>query len=197
FMVEMIETANILHHATERSLVILDEVGRGTSTFDGLALAWAIVEFLAKKIRCRALFATHYHQLVELGASLPTAANLSVAVREYGEEIHFLHKIVEGGADRSYGLHVARLAGLPQPVLARARKVLDELEAQPLPKLGVRRAGDADQLDLFAVAPPAAAAAPPADDGLRAALRALDLDRTAPFDALLALRDLKARFAGG
>ena len=121
FMVEMIETANILHHATERSLVILDEVGRGTSTFDGLAIAWAITEHLAQKVRCRALFATHYHQLTALGESLPRAVNQSVAVREWGDEIVFLHKIVDGGTDRSYGIHVARLAGLPPEVVARAR----------------------------------------------------------------------------
>jgi DNA mismatch repair protein MutS len=211
FMVEMIETANILHHATEKSLVILDEVGRGTSTFDGLSLAWAIVEFLAKKVRCRALFATHYHQLVELGATLPAATNLSVAVQERGEEVTFLHKIVEGGTDRSFGLHVARIAGLPKPVLLRAQAVLLELERQPLPQLTGKKKDDPGQLDLFAaaaaearVAPAAPASAGPAvgpsvaappqpsvPDALRDSLRAVDLDRTTPFEALLLLRELK------
>ena len=213
FMVEMIETANILHHATEKSLVILDEVGRGTSTFDGLALAWAIVEHLSKRTRCRALFATHYHQLIELGASLPAAANLSVAVREQGEDVAFLHKIVEGGTDRSFGLHVARIAGLPRPVLARAQLVLAELEKQPLPSLVARKGSDPDQLDLFAAGGSGAAgvAVAPGDgalasedaeaartrfereDPLREILRAVDLDRLTPFDALLALRDLKTK----
>jgi DNA mismatch repair protein MutS len=201
FMVEMIETANILHHATERSLVILDEVGRGTSTFDGLALAWAIVEHLGKRVRCRGLFATHYHQLVELGATLQGCANLSVAVREQGEDVAFLHKIVEGGADRSFGIHVARIAGVPKPVLARAKEVLRLLEAQPLPALNAKKGADPDQLDLFAAARPGAGSgeaasssaepAPAPKDELRDALRAVDLDRITPFDALLLLRDLK------
>jgi DNA mismatch repair protein MutS len=128
FMVEMLETANILHNATEHSLVILDEIGRGTSTYDGLALAWAITEFLAQRIGCRALFATHYHELTELGELLDGVFNLNVAVREYEDHVVFLHRIVPGSADRSYGLHVARLAGLPRDVMERANAVLNELE---------------------------------------------------------------------
>lgn len=128
FMVEMVETANILHNATADSLVILDEVGRGTSTFDGLALAWAISEHLALRTGCRTLFATHYHELTELAELLDPVCNLNVAVKEYEDQIVFLHRIVPGAADRSYGVHVARLAGVPRGVLERANEVLNELE---------------------------------------------------------------------
>lgn len=128
FMVEMVETANILHNATPDSLVILDEIGRGTSTFDGLALAWAITEQLATQVGGRTLFATHYHELTELSELLEGVFNLNVAVREFEEQVVFLHRIVPGAADRSYGLHVAKLAGIPRPVLERANAVLSELE---------------------------------------------------------------------
>jgi DNA mismatch repair protein MutS len=128
FMVEMLETANILHNATAQSLVVLDEVGRGTSTFDGLALAWAIAEHLAERTRCRSLFATHYHELTELETLLDGAFNLNVLVKEYEEELVFLHRIAAGAADRSYGLHVAKLAGVPPAMLERAHAVLNELE---------------------------------------------------------------------
>jgi len=128
FMVEMLESANILHNTTPESLVILDEIGRGTSTYDGLALAWAITEHLATRTRCRALFATHYHELTELGSLLDGVFNLNVAVREYEDYVVFLHRIVPGSCDRSYGLHVAKLAGLPPEVLERANAVLNELE---------------------------------------------------------------------
>ncbi|KKK47835.1 hypothetical protein LCGC14_3151200, partial [marine sediment metagenome] len=110
-MVEMTETANILNNATDRSLVILDEIGRGTSTFDGLALAWAITEYIAKQITCRTLFATHYHELTELEQLLPKVKNHNVTVREWDDQIIFMHKIVDGGTDKSYGIHVGRLAG--------------------------------------------------------------------------------------
>ncbi len=128
FMVEMVETANILHNATRHSLVILDEVGRGTSTFDGVALAWAITEYLATRVGCRTLFATHYHELTELAELLDPVFNLNVAVREYEDQVVFLHRIVPGAAGRSYGLHVGKLAGLPRDVLERANAVLNELE---------------------------------------------------------------------
>lgn len=128
FMVEMLETANILHNATRASLVILDEVGRGTSTYDGLSLAWAITEHLAARVGCRALFATHYHELTELAELIDSVANLNVAVREYEDQVVFLHRIIAGAADRSYGLHVAKLAGVPREVLERANSVLNELE---------------------------------------------------------------------
>jgi DNA mismatch repair protein MutS len=128
FMVEMLETANILHNATPQSLVILDEIGRGTSTFDGVALAWAITEHLATAAGCRTLFATHYHELTELAELLEPVVNLNVAVREYEDQVVFLHRIVPGAAGRSYGLHVAKLAGVPRGVLERANAVLNELE---------------------------------------------------------------------
>jgi DNA mismatch repair protein MutS len=128
FMVEMLETANILHNATAHSLVILDEIGRGTSTFDGVALAWAITEYLATRVGCRTLFATHYHELTELGELLDPVFNLNVAVREYEDQVVFLYRIVPGSAGRSYGLHVARLAGVSGEVLERANAVLNELE---------------------------------------------------------------------
>jgi len=128
FMVEMVETANILRFATPRSLLLLDEVGRGTSTFDGLAIAWAVCEFVHDRIQARCLFATHYHQLTELAKELPGACNLNVAVREWGEEIVFLHRIEEGGTDRSYGIHVGQLAGLPREVIDRAGVILGKVE---------------------------------------------------------------------
>jgi DNA mismatch repair protein MutS len=130
FLVEMIETANILNNATERSLVLLDEVGRGTSTFDGLSIAWAVVEYLhdSDRVRPMTLFATHYHELTDLSGILPRIRNFNVQVREYGDRIVFLRKIIEGGCDRSYGIQVARLAGLPEQVIERAKEILANLE---------------------------------------------------------------------
>jgi DNA mismatch repair protein MutS len=192
FMVEMVEIANILNNATRRSLVILDEVGRGTSTFDGLALAWAIAEHLHEKIGCRTLFATHYHQLTDLTARYRGVVNKNVAVREWGDEIVFLHKIVEGGTDRSYGIHVARLAGVPPDVLARARGILADLERDEeglaeriLASSGSPAKAGPAQLSLFAPPPSA----------VERALAKLDLDRMTPIDALVALRELKSRIA--
>ena len=194
FMVEMVEIANILNNATERSLVVLDEVGRGTSTFDGLALAWSIAEHLHERIGCRTLFATHYHQLTDLAARFRGVVNKNVQVREWGEEIVFLHKIVAGGTDRSYGIHVARLAGVPGGVLERARGTLADLERdeEDLAERILSGAGDAGpksggsadaptQLGLFAAAP----------SRVEKALRKLDLDGLAPIDALLKLRELR------
>ena len=128
FMVEMSETALILNHATEKSLVILDEIGRGTATFDGLSIAWAVAEHLHDEVKCRTLFATHYHELTDLANTRDAVTNCNVAVREWNEEIIFLHKILPGPADKSYGIQVARLAGLPKPVLARAKAILSHLE---------------------------------------------------------------------
>jgi DNA mismatch repair protein MutS len=128
FMVEMNETSNIIHNATERSLVILDEIGRGTSTFDGLSIAWSVAEFLHDKIKARTLFATHYHELTKLAEDRPGVCNFNVAVREWNEQIIFLRKIIPGGADKSYGIHVARLAGLPKEILDRAKEILAYLE---------------------------------------------------------------------
>jgi DNA mismatch repair protein MutS len=128
FMVEMNETANIVNNATARSLVILDEIGRGTSTFDGLSIAWSVAEFLHDKIKARTLFATHYHELTKLAAERKGVCNFNVAVREWNEQIIFLRKIVPGGADKSYGIQVARLAGLPKEILDRAKDILSHLE---------------------------------------------------------------------
>ena len=139
FMVEMSETANILNNATNRSLVVLDEVGRGTSTFDGLSLAWSILEHLHNQVGSKTLFATHYHELTELSERLPRLQNFNVAVREWNDQIVFLHKIIEGGADKSYGIHVARLAGVPSPVIERAKDILKNLEDTELSPDGSSR----------------------------------------------------------
>jgi DNA mismatch repair protein MutS len=154
FMVEMTEAANILNNATARSLVILDEIGRGTSTYDGVSIAWAIAEYLHDQVGCRTLFATHYHELAQLAGKLSGLRNFNVLVREWQDEIVFLHKIAPGSTDKSYGIHVAQLAGVPREVLDRAKEVLAELEAHPVqtrprPK-SRRRAGDAAQPSLFA-----------------------------------------------
>ena len=184
--VEMEETASILHNATEKSLIILDEVGRGTSTFDGLSLAWAISEHIHDSVGARTLFATHYHQLTGLVDDLKGVVNLSVAVREWKNEIIFLHKIVEGGTDKSYGIHVARLAGIPVEVLDRAARVLKDLEFKS-PDLNVNRSGKAErrdssvQLGLF----------PPGPDPVREELDTIDPEELTPIEALVLLQKLK------
>jgi DNA mismatch repair protein MutS len=163
FMVEMTEAANILNNATPRSLVILDEIGRGTSTYDGVSLAWAITEHLHNHVGCRTLFATHYHELAQLAETLPRLCNYNVLVSEWEDQIVFLHKIAPGSADKSYGIHVARLAGIPAEVLDRASQVLGELEAHhqlqaelkikaktAKPKERIRKPRDRQQRDLFA-----------------------------------------------
>jgi DNA mismatch repair protein MutS len=129
FMVEMTETANIINNATAKSLIILDEVGRGTSTYDGLSLAWAVTEHIATKLKSRTLFATHYHELTELAELFTTVKNCNVSVREWMDEVVFLHKILPGGTDKSYGIHVARLAGIPKSILERAKEILEDLES--------------------------------------------------------------------
>ena len=136
FMVEMTETARILNTATERSLVILDEIGRGTSTYDGISLAWSVAEHLHDRTGCRTLFATHYHELTDLAESLARVKNLNVAVREWQDEVIFLHKIVPGTADKSYGIHVARLAGVPREVVERSKEILAHLEDEHLDAQG-------------------------------------------------------------
>jgi DNA mismatch repair protein MutS len=183
FMVEMIETAAILNQATERSFVILDEIGRGTATFDGLSIAWAAVEHLHAVNRCRALFATHYHELTELVASLDGAQNLSLRAREHEGELIFLHDVKEGAADRSYGIQVAKLAGLPPVAVARARAVLDRLEAEGT-DLGIA------DLPLFNAAPPVSQPKPSAVED---ALAAIDPDTLSPRDALDLLYALKRK----
>jgi DNA mismatch repair protein MutS len=187
FMVEMIETAAILNQATACSLVILDEIGRGTATFDGLSIAWAAIEHLHETNCCRSLFATHFHELTALSRRLPRLANTTVRVTEFKGDVVFLHEVVPGVADRSYGLQVAKLAGLPRPVVERARVILDELEAHdrqaPVERL-------VDDLPLFAAARPSAVAPralPPEPDAVHEALDALDPDAMTPREALDAL----------
>jgi len=189
FMVEMVETAAILNRADERALVILDEIGRGTATYDGLSIAWAVLEHLHDVNRCRALFATHYHELTALAHRLDGVENATVAVKEWHDDVVFLHEVRPGAADRSYGVQVARLAGLPAPVIERARSVLEALEQ------GEREGGRTpkaliDDLPLFAAAPPPQPAAPPESPALDR-LRALSPDDLTPREALDALYELK------
>jgi DNA mismatch repair protein MutS len=177
FMVEMVETANILHHATPRSLLIFDEVGRGTSTYDGVAIAWAVIEFIHHhpRLRARTLFATHYHELIRLADLLPGVRNYNVSVAEEGGKVVFLHRIVPGGADRSYGIHVAQLAGMPRPTIARAEEILKEFEqgtAQNASQESPR------QLQLFTDLDP-----------LWKELQSLDLSSMTPMEALAKLFD--------
>jgi DNA mismatch repair protein MutS len=196
FMVEMVETAVILNQASERSLVILDEIGRGTATFDGLSIAWASIEHLHESNRCRALFATHYHELTALSAKLPRLFNATVRVKEWQGDVVFLHEVLPGSADRSYGIQVAKLAGLPPAVIARAKSVLAKLEAQDR---GQTAKALADDLPLFAVPSRAAAEpAPPSEaEQLIEAVKALHPDEMSPRDALDALYALKAKLPKG
>jgi DNA mismatch repair protein MutS len=192
FMVEMRETAEILRSATRRSLVILDEIGRGTSTFDGLSIAWAVAEYLDEVIACRALFATHYHELVAFADASEHAANYCVSARELAGDIVFLHRVTAGATSRSYGVAVAKLAGLPESVLARARALLSALESERHAELGGSRRGRAaatDQLDLFAPR----AAAHSAEHEVADTLRALEIDRLTGLEALQLLARLKQR----
>jgi DNA mismatch repair protein MutS len=194
FMVEMTETARILNQATSRSLVVLDEIGRGTSTFDGLSIAWAVVEYLhdLPSLRPKTLFATHYHELTELVFTKERVKNFNVAVREWNGEIIFLRKIVEGGTSRSYGIQVARLAGLPQKVIDRAKEILlnlekGELDAMGMPKIArtknfVTASPPSSQLPLFAETDP-----------LRSELKRLKIDQLTPLEALNALDELKKK----
>lgn len=186
FMVEMVETAEILHHATHRSLLILDEIGRGTSTYDGLAIAWAIVEYLHNhpRLKPRTLFATHYHELVGLADLLPMVANYNVAVAEEGDKIIFLHQIVPGGADRSYGIHVAQLAGLPRDVVNRATDILHELEQHaPTTSVQPSRFTGGQQMALF-----------PETSPFLEELKQLDINAMTPLQAINKLYEWKRRY---
>ena len=188
FMVEMVETAAILNQASERSFVVLDEIGRGTATFDGLSIAWATLEYLHEVNRCRVLFATHYHELTALADRLPRAANATVEVKEWRDEIVFLYRVVPGAADRSYGIHVAKLAGLPGAVLARANEVLTELEKAD----GRPKPSDlADDLPLFSAAKGVSTAQPSRQSALEATVGALRPDAMTPREALEAIYTLK------
>jgi len=197
FMVEMQETANILHTATSRSLVVLDEIGRGTATFDGLSIAWAVAEYLAghATTRPKTLFATHYHELTDLADAWPGVVNAHVAAREWRDDIVFLRKILPGRADRSYGIQVARLAGLPPQVIARAREILQGLERDELsrggrPALAVGPASQTEQLGLFSDSHPEWPLRGRAEAVLRR-LQDLNLDDTTPRAALDLLADLQ------
>jgi DNA mismatch repair protein MutS len=184
FMVEMRETAAILAHATRRSLVVLDEVGRGTSTFDGVSIAWAVAEHIHDQVGARTLFATHYHELVALADSRPRVRNVSVAVREHKGEIVFLRRVVPGGANKSYGIDVARLAGLPTKVIGRAREIMSRLE-------GGSALGTSAQLSLGAVLAPQVPLATQASPVV-SKLAAIDINRMTPLEALTLLAELKS-----
>ncbi|MEJ2200798.1 MAG: DNA mismatch repair protein MutS, partial [Desulfuromonadaceae bacterium] len=192
FMVEMIETAHILQHATPRSLIVLDEIGRGTSTFDGLSIAWAVAEYLHDNamVAAKTLFATHYHELIDLALTCERVQNFNIAVREWNDQVIFLRRIVKGGASHSYGIQVARLAGLPQAVIERAREVLKNLESGEFEKEGEprlarsrtrKKATPSPQLSLFE----------PATDALRERLAEIDVSVVTPLEALNLLDQLK------
>jgi len=192
-MVEMTEVANILKHASRRSLIILDEVGRGTSTFDGLSIAWAVAEHLQDEARlgARTLFATHYHQLTELAVANEGVKNFNIAVKEWGDRIIFLRKIMEGGTNRSYGIQVARIAGVPEEVVARAGEILNNLEKGEFDEAGMPKIArgrkphqrNANQLSLFA----------DLHEAVIEELRKLDILKTTPLDALDRIRQWKER----
>jgi len=182
FMVEMTEAANILNNATPRSFIILDEIGRGTSTYDGLSIAWAVAEFIHNhpELGTKTLFATHYHELVDLADILPRVKNFNVAVAEEGDKVIFLHKIVPGGTDRSYGIHVAQLAGLPKSVIVRAQEVLSELESHTSKKGKAPRHKASLQIPLF-----------PKDSILADEISRLDINSMSPLEAITKLYELK------
>ena len=199
FMVEMVEVANILNNATERSLIILDEVGRGTSTYDGVSIAWATGEYIHDRIGARTLFATHYHELAQLAHVCKRVRNLNVAVREWQSEVVFLHRVVPGAADRSYGIHVAKLAGVPEDVLDRSTEILAHLEENAI--------GPNDEPRFAPKQPPSAAAGPrppgphtiqmplfkALDAEVKADLLSLDTARMTPLDALAKLNEIVQR----
>src|SRR5438128_2848342 len=191
-MVEMTETAHNTHHPTARGLIIRDEIGRGTGTFDGLSIAWAVAEYLAdrNRIGARTLFATHYHELTDLARIHAGVRNYNVAVRERGEEILFLRKIVEGGADRSYGIHVARLAGLPRDVVARAEEVLKRLESGTSQDM----ASDTEGAALTRGTPEPS---PPGPHPILEAARQVALFGMTPLEAMNKLAEIKERLEKG
>jgi DNA mismatch repair protein MutS len=189
FMVEMIEAANILNNATARSLIILDEIGRGTSTFDGISIAWAVAEYILNKVQARTLFATHYNELTELSMTLDGVKNFNVSVKEWGDDIIFLRKIMPGPADKSYGIQVARLAGLPEEVIDRAKEVLASFESNEITKTGKTRfvlrdfSRGSGQMDLFESA----------ENPLLAELLHIDVSKLTPKAALAKLKELREK----
>jgi len=197
FLVEMNETSNILHNATPRSLILLDEVGRGTSTYDGISIAWAVTEYLhdTPSVRAKTLFATHYHELTQLANTLQRAVNVNVQVKEWNDRVVFLRKVAEGAADRSYGVQVARLAGLPDMVIARAKDVLAGLEGDRRPRLPGGGSGEEGlQCELF---PERTLEPPPGAEEVLEALRSADLDKITAIEALNLLSKLKGQAEGG
>ena len=185
FLMEMNETANILNNATARSLILLDEIGRGTSTYDGLSIAWAVTEYIHshKDVRAKTLFATHYHELVSLADQLPRAVNLNVAVKEFGDKVVFLKKIIPGGADKSYGVHVAEMAGLPQAVIKRAKELLCEHSQGDSKKISKESLETRPQMDLFSKK----------ESALKKELEKMDINDMTPLDALSKLDELKKK----
>ena len=185
FLMEMNETANILNNATARSLILLDEIGRGTSTYDGLSIAWAVTEYIHshKDVRAKTLFATHYHELVSLADQLPRAVNLNVAVKEFGNKVVFLKKIIPGGADKSYGVHVAEMAGLPQAVIQRAKELLREHSQDNSNNTFQASLETRPQMDLFSKK----------EATLKKELEEIDINDMTPLDALSKLDELKKK----
>lgn len=181
FMVEMNEVANILNNATPRSLLILDEIGRGTSTLDGLSIAWSVVEYISKNIKAKTLFATHFHELSELEGVVPGVSNYSITVKEMADTVIFLHKIVRGGTNKSFGIEVAKLAGVPEDVTSRAKAIMKALVEKDDSVLGVRRSQPEKEYDR---------------DDLIAQLAAVNLDNITPLDSLKLLSEIKHRIGG-
>jgi len=191
FMVEMLETANILNNATSRSLIILDEIGRGTSTYDGVSIAWAVVEYIHGKLQgAKTLFATHFHEITELAQIMTGVRNYNLAIREWKDEIIFLYKVVEGSCDESFGIHVAKLAGMPTPVVSRAREILNNLQKESVAGNIKSKFSDCSkrtnekELDLFSRSPD--------EDKVLREIREMDLDNLTPLEALKKLESLKS-----
>jgi DNA mismatch repair protein MutS len=203
----MMEASGILRNATPRSLIVMDEIGRGTSTFDGVSIAWAVTEYIHDKLKARTLFATHYHELTELAVSLEGVVNLRMAVKERGERVVFLHRVEPGAADRSYGIHVARLAGVPSSVIARADEILSNLEKDEFGGDGMPRRArsrsktrEASRRDVPLFAPhvaerPQREAIDPAAAEVLAELRERDPDRLTPIEALALLSAWRRRLS--
>ena len=180
FLVEMQEAANIINNASSRSLILLDEIGRGTSTYDGLSIAWAITEYIHNHIKSKTFFATHYHELTQLSKFLKRACNYTVDVSESEGEIIFLHNIIQGASDKSYGVHVAQLAGIPKQVISRSYEILDELEKKTNFKKDIKRSKTEKQLPLM-----------PSDTIIKSKLNSIDINKITPIDAINRLSELK------
>ncbi|OQC07588.1 MAG: DNA mismatch repair protein MutS [Candidatus Cloacimonetes bacterium ADurb.Bin089] len=198
FLVEMIETANILHSATANSLILLDEIGRGTSTFDGLSLAWAIIEFIQKYKHSLTLFATHYHELTELENLYPDIKNYNVAVKQWNEEMIFIRKIERGGSDQSYGIQVARLAGIPEKVIRRAKEILRNLEEHEISPQGLsatirkKLVRDVPQIDIFEILADKASE----NDPVLKEIKDIELDKLSPIEAWQFLQQIQNKLLG-